>query len=97
MKRAGPGGGRPEHNTLEVMPLGAGQEVGRSCCHVTYKGKTVMVRGRRPLRPFPSPPALPARPPSPRSRGGPPAVPLGLTRPPPPRSSTAGCTRGTAG
>ena len=47
MKRAGPGGGRPEHNTLEVMPLGAGQEVGRSCCHVTYKGKTVMVRGRR--------------------------------------------------
>ena len=29
-------------NTLEVTPLGAGQEVGRSCCLLKFQGKTVM-------------------------------------------------------
>jgi len=29
---------------LEVIPLGAGQEVGRSCVVVRFKGKTVMVK-----------------------------------------------------
>lgn len=27
---------------LVVTPLGAGNEVGRSCVHMTYKGKTVL-------------------------------------------------------
>jgi len=31
---------------MELMPLGAGQEVGRSCMCLKYKGKTVMVRSR---------------------------------------------------
>jgi hypothetical protein len=30
---------------MELTPLGAGQEVGRSCLYLTFKGKTVMVRG----------------------------------------------------
>lgn len=33
-----------EDDSLEVMPIGAGNEVGRSCIIVKYKGKTVMVR-----------------------------------------------------
>lgn len=33
-----------EGDKLEVTPLGAGNEVGRSCVYMTYKGKTVMVR-----------------------------------------------------
>lgn len=32
-----------EGDKLEVTPLGAGNEVGRSCVYMTYKGKTVMV------------------------------------------------------
>ncbi|KAA8490481.1 Cleavage and polyadenylation specificity factor subunit 3 [Porphyridium purpureum] len=31
-----------ETDVLEVMPLGAGCEVGRSCCIVKFKGKTVL-------------------------------------------------------
>ena len=33
---------------LECIPLGAGQEVGRSCMQMKYKGKTVMVSPRTP-------------------------------------------------
>mmetsp|Transcript_68090 Transcript_68090/g.215416 ORF Transcript_68090/g.215416 Transcript_68090/m.215416 type:complete len:543 (+) Transcript_68090:230-1858(+) len=46
MKRSGgdavgePEGG--EGDLMELTPLGAGQEVGRSCMHMTYKGKTIM-------------------------------------------------------
>ena len=32
-----------EGDLMELMPLGAGQEVGRSCLCLKYKGKTVMV------------------------------------------------------
>ncbi len=32
-----------EGDTLEIIPLGAGGEVGRSCVLLKYKGKTVMV------------------------------------------------------
>ncbi|KAL8158791.1 hypothetical protein V2J09_000328 [Rumex salicifolius] len=31
-----------EGDQLLIIPLGAGSEVGRSCLHMTYKGKTVM-------------------------------------------------------
>jgi hypothetical protein len=31
---------------MELTPLGAGQEVGRSCLYLTFKGKTIMVRFR---------------------------------------------------
>ena len=33
-----------EDETMEIMPLGAGNEVGRSCVYMKYKGKHVMVR-----------------------------------------------------
>ncbi|EFJ04498.1 hypothetical protein SELMODRAFT_234671 [Selaginella moellendorffii] len=33
---------RNEGEKMEIMPLGAGSEVGRSCCHMTYKGKTIL-------------------------------------------------------
>jgi cleavage and polyadenylation specificity factor subunit 3 len=39
-----------EGDKLEVTPLGAGNEVGRSCVYMTYKGKTVMVRTRTLIR-----------------------------------------------
>ncbi|CAI5958358.1 unnamed protein product [Closterium sp. NIES-64] len=32
------------HDKLELMPLGAGNEVGRSCVFMSYKGKNVLVR-----------------------------------------------------
>lgn len=32
-----------DDDILEVMPLGAGNEVGRSCVLMKYKGKTIMV------------------------------------------------------
>lgn len=35
--------GKREGDQLIVTPLGAGNEVGRSCVYMTYKGKTVMV------------------------------------------------------
>ncbi len=34
---------RGEGDRLDVTPLGAGNEVGRSCVYMTYKGKTVLV------------------------------------------------------
>jgi hypothetical protein len=33
----------PGEDILEIMPIGAGSEVGRSCVVLKYKGKTVMV------------------------------------------------------
>ena len=36
------GGGGPGDDVLEIMPLGAGSEVGRSCHICSYKGKSVM-------------------------------------------------------
>lgn len=32
-----------EEDKLVVTPLGAGNEVGRSCVYMSYKGKTVLV------------------------------------------------------
>lgn len=32
----------PDYPTLSVTLLGAGQEVGRSCCVLQYRGKTVV-------------------------------------------------------
>ena len=32
-----------EEDQLIVTPLGAGNEVGRSCVYMTYKGKTILV------------------------------------------------------
>ena len=33
----------PDYPTLSVTLLGAGQEVGRSCCVLQYRGKTVVL------------------------------------------------------
>ena len=30
------------NDILRIVPLGAGQEVGRSCVYLQYKGKTIM-------------------------------------------------------
>ena len=46
---------------MELTPLGAGQEVGRSCLYLTFKGKTIMVR----LGPLPPAPPRPCSAPSP--------------------------------
>lgn len=35
--------GTREGDQLIITPLGAGNEVGRSCVYMTFKGKTVMV------------------------------------------------------
>lgn len=45
-KRKADGGpaGSPE-DRLTLQPLGAGQEVGRSCHILKYKGRTIMVSG----------------------------------------------------
>jgi cleavage and polyadenylation specificity factor subunit 3 len=32
-----------EGDQLVITPLGAGNEVGRSCVHMTFKGKSVLV------------------------------------------------------
>ena len=45
---APPAGKRPAYNGREgdqmvITPLGAGSEVGRSCVHMTFKGRTVLV------------------------------------------------------
>ena len=34
-----------DESVVEITPLGAGQEVGRSCIIVRYGGKTVMLVG----------------------------------------------------
>ena len=39
----GPGVSAHQVDLLEITPLGAGSEVGRSCHIIKYKGKTVMV------------------------------------------------------
>ena len=31
------------HEDMEIMPLGAGNEVGRSCIILKFRGKTIMV------------------------------------------------------
>lgn len=36
-----------EEDKLIVTPLGAGNEVGRSCVHMSYKGKIVLVCHKR--------------------------------------------------
>jgi hypothetical protein len=36
-------GGRGPADQLEITPLGAGSEVGRSCILLSYKGKNVML------------------------------------------------------
>lgn len=35
--------GAREEDKVVVTPLGAGNEVGRSCVYMSYKGKTVLV------------------------------------------------------
>ena len=42
LKRRDPNATR-EDDQLIITPLGAGNEVGRSCVYMSYKGKTVMV------------------------------------------------------
>jgi cleavage and polyadenylation specificity factor subunit 3 len=42
-KRPATGGVR-EGDRMVITPLGAGSEVGRSCVHMTFKGRTVLVR-----------------------------------------------------
>ncbi|GJN20741.1 hypothetical protein PR202_gb08155 [Eleusine coracana subsp. coracana] len=41
-KRPALGGGREDGDRMVVTPLGAGNEVGRSCVHVSYRGRTVL-------------------------------------------------------
>ena len=36
--------GAREGDQMVITPLGAGSEVGRSCVHMTFKGRTVLVR-----------------------------------------------------
>lgn len=42
LKRPSPGVNR-DGDKLVITPLGAGNEVGRSCVFMTFKGKTIMV------------------------------------------------------
>ena len=42
-KRAPDGPVTSEYHTLQLRPLGAGKEVGRSCLILRYKGLTVML------------------------------------------------------
>ncbi|XP_044400563.1 cleavage and polyadenylation specificity factor subunit 3-I isoform X1 [Triticum aestivum] len=43
-------GGR-EGDQMVITPLGAGSEVGRSCVHMTFKGRTVLVSTPKPYLP----------------------------------------------
>ena len=43
LKRRGDAPVTREGDQLTVTPLGAGNEVGRSCVYMNYKGKTVLV------------------------------------------------------
>lgn len=36
-------GGDDDHETMRIMPIGAGNEVGRSCVILKYMGKTIML------------------------------------------------------
>jgi cleavage and polyadenylation specificity factor subunit 3 len=38
-----PASGGREGDQMVITPLGAGSEVGRSCVHMTFKGRTVLV------------------------------------------------------
>jgi hypothetical protein len=48
-----PASGGREGDQMVITPLGAGSEVGRSCVHLTFKGRTVLVRNPSPLPPLP--------------------------------------------
>lgn len=40
-----------DHETMRIMPIGAGNEVGRSCVILKYMGKTIMLDcGIHPVR-----------------------------------------------
>ncbi|TVU30534.1 hypothetical protein EJB05_22164, partial [Eragrostis curvula] len=41
-KRAAPGGDREDGDRMVITPLGAGNEVGRSCVHMSYRGRAVL-------------------------------------------------------
>jgi len=49
LKRPNPGVNR-DGDKLVITPLGAGNEVGRSCVFMTFKGKTIMVGYTLPTR-----------------------------------------------
>ncbi|CAN0025303.1 unnamed protein product, partial [Discosporangium mesarthrocarpum] len=36
-------GGEDDQETMRIMPIGAGNEVGRSCIVLKYMGKTIML------------------------------------------------------
>lgn len=36
-------GAEDDHETMRIMPIGAGNEVGRSCVILKYMGKTIML------------------------------------------------------
>ncbi|CAN0433785.1 unnamed protein product, partial [Hapterophycus canaliculatus] len=38
-----PQGVEDDHETMRIMPIGAGNEVGRSCIILKYMGKTIML------------------------------------------------------
>jgi predicted metal-dependent RNase len=44
-----PASGGREGDQMVITPLGAGSEVGRSCVHLTFKGRTVLVSTSSPL------------------------------------------------
>ena len=37
---------REDLDTLKIIPLGAGNEVGRSCIYLEFKNKKILVRSR---------------------------------------------------
>jgi len=43
-----PTSGAREGDQMVITPLGAGSEVGRSCVHMTFKGRTVLVSNQSP-------------------------------------------------
>lgn len=47
-----------EGDQMVVTPLGAGSEVGRSCVHMTFKGRTVLVSTSFPILNPPPPTPL---------------------------------------
>ncbi len=45
-------GAEEDHETMRIMPIGAGNEVGRSCIILKYMGKTIMLDcGIHPVSP----------------------------------------------
>ena len=48
-------GTEDDHETMRIMPIGAGNEVGRSCVILKYMGKTIMLDcGIHPVRAHPN-------------------------------------------